>query len=56
MVVLLFQSCVVMLAGGEDYEPVTESVTFDPGVLSRSLLVPIVDDGVREEPEEFQVL
>ena len=30
--------------------------TFDPGVLSRSLLVAIVDDGVREEPEEFQVL
>ena len=39
----------------QDFEPITESVTFEPGVSSRSVSVTIVNDDIREESEEFLV-
>ncbi|CAI8022690.1 Endothelin-converting enzyme 1 [Geodia barretti] len=40
----------------QDFEPITEIVTFEPGVTSRSVSVTIVNDDIREESEEFLVL
>ena len=42
-------------AAGEDFELITESVTFEPGVMSRLVSVTIVNDDIREESEEFLV-
>ena len=43
------------LAGG-DYAAVNTTVTFNPGVLEQTVLVPIIDDGESESAETFQLL
>jgi hypothetical protein len=40
---------------GEDFESVTDTVTFNPGVFSASVSVAIVNDDIREAMETFQV-
>ncbi|MCH8242178.1 MAG: proprotein convertase P-domain-containing protein, partial [Planctomycetes bacterium] len=42
------------IAGG-DYAAVSGTVTFDPGVTSRTILVPTIDDAVADSPESFFV-
>lgn len=36
-----------------DYQAVSQTLTFDPGQTSQSVVVPIVDDGIRESNETF---
>ena len=43
------------LKAGEDFEPITEAVTFEPGVFFISVSVAIVNDDIREAMETFQV-
>jgi len=40
---------------GSDYTAVSGTLTFDPGVTSRTINVPIIDDGVDEGSETFTV-
>ena len=49
---LCFQLC----TADEDFTLTTETVTFDPGVSFASVLVPILDDAIREEVEMFEVV
>ncbi len=36
---------------GEDYAPVSDTLTFDPGVTHQTFVIPIVDDGLVESDE-----
>ena len=45
----------ILPKAGEDFESVTDTVTFNPGVLSASVSVAIVNDDIREAMETFQV-
>ena len=45
----------LFFSADEDFVPVSESVTFEPGVILRSVSVTIVNDDIREETEEFTV-
>ena len=41
---------------GEDYEPVSGTLTFEPGVANRSVSVPLLDDDIDEPEETFAVV
>ena len=40
---------------GEDYQPVSGTITFAPGQTTATIAVPIQDDGMREAAETFIV-
>ena len=48
-------TCTCTTSAGDDYQMITETVTFDPGVSSGSVLVAIVNDDIREDTETFEV-
>ena len=43
------------LIAGEDFEPIIETVTFEPGVFFILVSIAIVNDDIREAMETFQV-
>ena len=47
--------CCFVFSADDDFEPIYESVTFEPDVFLRSVSVTIVNDDIREETEEFTV-
>src|SRR5205823_2921280 len=41
---------------GSDYQAVSGTLTFLPGETSKTIVIPITDDAIMEDPERFQVV
>ena len=41
--------------GGSDYASLSGTITFEPGVTSRTIIVPTFDDGAQEDNETFEI-
>ena len=41
--------------GGSDYDVTSGTLTFDPGETSKTIKVPIIDDGIEDSGETFEV-
>ena len=47
--------CILSPTAGEDFTTSAEIVTFNPGVVSATVSITILDDDIREEIETFKV-